>query len=314
VIGIDGGGTRTRAALVNAEGEVCGVARAGCGNFQAIGLEGLDSLLGRVLGDLETQGQQPEGLCLALAGAGRLHEQESIAALARRRQWARRICVVSDARAALEGAHGSGAGLIAIAGTGSMVLGKNGRGQLARAGGWGPVLGDEGSGYYLGVEGLRAVLRVRDGCGAKTLLTEMLRAQLDLGDWEQIVPRVYSGQLEREAIAALAPTVFAAARLGDQVAQALVAQAGAELGIRVKAVAHRLGLEEPVELVCVGGVFKEREALWPFLAGQGVRLKERQALLPPVLGAALLAWQQLDWPVEGELVQRLSRTCPEGLD
>src|ERR671936_219293 len=68
---------------------------------------------------------------------------------------AARIAVISDAEAALLGAHDGRAGVLVLAGTGSIVLGRDAGGPLARAGGLGPLIGDEGSAFWLGREWLR---------------------------------------------------------------------------------------------------------------------------------------------------------------
>src|SRR5919109_969673 len=77
-------------------------------------------------------------------------------ALARRlRGLAARVQVISDAEAALLGALDARPGALLLAGTGSIVLGRDARGRLVRAGGLGPLIGDEGSAFWLGREWLR---------------------------------------------------------------------------------------------------------------------------------------------------------------
>ena len=226
-IGVDGGGTHTRAVLVDREGVVRDMRTGGCGNYQRIGAAGLRALLDDLLPPL-LAGVAADGaaLCLALAGAGRPCEQQQIAMLLKERRWSGVVRVESDARAALMGAHAGAAGLIGIAGTGSIVLGQNQDGQLMRAGGWGPLLGDEGGGYYLGLRALRAVARQLDGAGPDTALVEALAEALDMADWSGLIPAVYGGSIDRERIAALGPLVTAAAERGDVVALDIVERAG----------------------------------------------------------------------------------------
>jgi glucosamine kinase len=319
VVGIDGGGTRTRAVLMDSTGRICSWALGGSGNFQAIGLSGLGHLLEELLAALEWKGGGDSlSLCMGLAGAGRVDEQEEIAGMVRARGWAGRVSVVSDARAALEGAHGGRPGLIAISGTGSIVLGKNRVGEERRAGGWGPLLGDEGSGYCIGLDGLRAVFRARDGWGEETQLTEDLRKELGIAHWDEAVRQVYSGAWGRDRIAALSPRIFAAVRDGDEVAREVIATAGTALGGKVGAVARRLDLRGAVDLACVGGVFaREAELLWPYMeaavSGGVESLSRCIPRLPPVLGATLLARLLAGYGVDEELVERLATDCPKGL-
>ncbi len=314
IVGIDGGGTHTRAVALGPQGRLAAVASAGCGNFQVLGLSGLEALFAQLRDALGVD-LPLGGLCLALAGAGRVAEQESVAALALARGWAAQVQVVSDARAALVGAHGNQPGLVVLAGTGSMVLGRNAEGVEARAGGWGPWLGDEGSGYYLGMEGIRAALRARDGWGPATVLEERLCLALGLGDWDQIVRRIYSGELGREGVAALGAEVVAAAQQGDSSAQAIAASGSEALGRQLAAVARKLGLEGGVAVSGVGGVFAARQLLWPAMAAAaeagGCQLHWRDPLLPPVLGAVLIAWEGAGLGPRAGAVETLVRLRPE---
>jgi len=320
VVGMDGGGTRTRAVLADSSGRFRGAATAGCGNYQIVGLDGVAEL---TIGLLSSLGLRPLGrrahpssqaglsLCVALAGAGRADEQEAIGERLRELGAATRSCVVSDARAALEGAHGGQPGIIVIAGTGSMVLGINHKGVQVRAGGWGHLLGDEGSGYRLVVEGLRAVLRARDGWGPATQLDEGLRAALDLSNWDQVIARAHGGDLDREHIAAAAPAVFAAARSGDQVATDMIRAGASSLGHQVGAVAGRLDMTDDVPVACIGGVFGEVEAMWPHLERAALQhvlsVRRTPPRLSPVLGALLLARRQGGAIVSEDLIVHLAQ-------
>ena len=322
---MDGGGTRTRAVLADTSGRVLASAMAGCGNYQMAGLDGVAALIMGLLSDLgvcarsgcpDGSGQAEVSLCAALAGAGRAPEQRAITDRLRELGAATRICVVSDARAALEGAHAGQPGIIVIAGTGSMVLGADHQGKQIRAGGWGHLLGDEGSGYRLVVEALRAVLRARDGWGPPTRLDEALRAALSLANWDQIIARVHGGDLDREHLAAAAAAVFATARSGDQVATEIIRSGAAGLGQQVGAVARRLDMAEEVPVACIGGVFGEIETLWPHLerAARNHVASVRRTVprLPPVLGALLIAWQQADLVVGEDLIAHLAEQTDEG--
>ena len=74
----------------------------------------------------------------------------------RLRRFARAVRVMPDAQAAALGALDGQPGVLVLSGTGSIVVGHDGRGRWARAGGFGPLLGDEGSGFWLGREWVRA--------------------------------------------------------------------------------------------------------------------------------------------------------------
>ena len=101
-----------------------------------------------------------------------------------------------------------------IAGTGSIAYGRDAEGRAARAGGWGYVLGDEGSGYWLGRQALRAVVRSSDGRGPATALTPRILAHYHVERADQLVREIYVGGTLPSAIAALAREVASRGRGG----------------------------------------------------------------------------------------------------
>jgi len=289
-VGIDAGGTRTRLVLGDAEGALLGAAEAGPGNYQVIGPEGLSQLIYELLEEVGP-GELPEVLCAGVAGAGRLSEQNQLRSALEQKGLARTIRVVTDGRAALEGAHRGGPGVVCSAGTGSIVIGRNAEGHEARAGGWGPILGDEGSAHSLVMQAIRSVLRAVDGAGPDTSLQADLLPALGLGDWDEIIQAIYGGDSTRDRIASACPVVFTAARNKDAVALQVVQKGFSYLGAQVGAVARRLHLASPVTVACMGGVFEELDLLQPSLvAGAGdIELKLTKPQFEARFGALLLA-------------------------
>ena len=129
-----------------------------------------------------------------------------------------RIEAHSDAHIAVEGAFSGRAGAIVIVGTGSGVYAKSESGNRLRAGGLGPRLGDPGSGEQIGRRALSAVSRAWEG-GERTIMSEMLAAELDLSNRDQIIKAVYDENLR---LSTLAPFVFEAAENGDEVANQIL--------------------------------------------------------------------------------------------
>jgi len=205
---------------------------------------------------------------LVVAARGVWTPAERRAAARRLRGVAARVEVISDAEAALLGAHDGRAGLLVLAGTGSIVVGRDKRGRLARAGGLGPLIGDEGSAFWLGREWLRRTP------GAATLART-------LGRGPDAVPR----------IAALAPRVLARARRGDRHARAVVTAGQAELAALALDVIRRLRLPRPVRVSWGGGLLANawyRAGVRRALARR-VRCRWRPPALDPALAAARLA-------------------------
>lgn len=317
LVGIDAGGTHTRAVLAHTDGDLVAHATGGPGNFQRLGAQSLAQLCADLVGQLLTgrsSATRPVALCAGVAGAGRPAEQAELAQRLTAAGLACQVQVVSDARAALEGAHGGGAGIVAIAGTGSIVIGRNRAGEVARAGGWGPVLGDEGSAHGLVLGGVRAVLRARDGWGPATALASTLQTALGLHDWDEVVGAVYGGRLGRDRLAAACPAVFEAARAGDPVATEILEDGARCLGQQAAAVARQLGLRGVVDVACNGGVFQELDYLWTPLhtaaAGARVALRQRTARLPALYGALLLAATTAGLAVPAAAVEEWEATAP----
>ena len=114
-------------------------------------------------------------------------------------------------------------GVLVLAGTGSLAYGVNRRGRKL-IGGWGYLLGDEGSGGWLGLEGLRAVVRAADGRGPATVLTDRLLHELGLSDARDLIPWLYRADSRTPAIARWRACARRC-RSGDAVARSLVARA-----------------------------------------------------------------------------------------
>jgi N-acetylglucosamine kinase-like BadF-type ATPase len=201
---------------------------------------------------------------LVVAARGVWTQGERRALRRRLRGVAARVEVISDAEAALLGALGGRPGLLVLAGTGSIVLGRDGRGRLARAGGLGPLLGDEGSAFWLGREWLRR-------------RPDAARRARALGRRSDAVAR----------IAALAPHVLARARRGDRRARAVAAAGQGHLAALAADVVRRLGLAPPIRISWSGGLLADD---W-FRAGlrRALARRVRCRWQPPEADAALAA-------------------------
>jgi glucosamine kinase len=254
--GIDGGGTKTTLALADDEGRE--IARR-------VGAAGLvdprhpaataDMLAALVRDALAGEGiaDKPAALCAGLAGVGNEHERRQVEAALAAAGVAERVRVTTDGEIAMDGALGGQAGVLIIAGTGSVAYGRGEDGRVERCGGWGMVVGDEGSAWSLGRNGLAAALRAADGRGAATALLPHFLQLLELDGPSGIPP--WAGRAEKAAVAALAVHVIEAAERGDAVALQVVEREARELACHAVALARRL---EPwsgtVPVVFHGGV------------------------------------------------------------
>lgn len=323
VIGIDGGGSRTRAWLAQLDGSVVGQGMAGGSNVYQLGIDvSTRMIVEAVLAawtDAGMPGKQPQGvsaLFAGIAGAGATPDQQKLAeALARTLSVPMARCQVDhDLRVAHAGALAGMPGVVLVAGTGSACYGRTVDRQSAKSGGWGPVLDDVGSGHWLGVQAMRAIVRAEDGRGRAVTFTDAVFTQLYVKSPRQMLDRLRDpspGGLDRPAIARLAPIVITAAASGDAVAEAIVEAGAQELALMVETVLSRLGLDvHPVGRVsCAGGLLENQEFYLERVDEAITRLVPAVHLerpgLPPVAGAVLLALELAGRPAGSAVVTRL---------
>jgi N-acetylglucosamine kinase-like BadF-type ATPase len=241
VLGLDGGATKTLAAVLDLSDHTLHLGHGGPSNLDSVGARATtEALLGAADEALRSAGIDEHELgaaVLAVAGT----DTDAIAAhlrAARSEAW----IVVNDVVAAWAAATGAGPGVAAISGTGSNVFGVGPHGRTWRAGGWGHLLGDEGSGYWLGVHAIRAALRDRDRSGPETGLGEAAMSFFDVPSLEALATRVYADPLTKSELAAFATETATLARAGDSVARRLYQRAAADLGEQIAAVVRETGL------------------------------------------------------------------------
>lgn len=259
VLGVDGGGTKTRAVVVDEEGKVLGEGIAGPSNPLRVGVSSAASAIReaieRACAAARVRRIDIVAAEIGLAGVKRADLRE------RMRETLKglgieTIEVVSDADIALFGATGGKPGLVLIAGTGAICCGRNARGKHVCAGGWGPLAGDEGGGAWIARRGVQAVAKAADGRGPKTAITEAACDYFNLTNPDDLSTTLYAPGVTNDRIAGFARSVIEAATAGDVVARAIVTEAGRELGEAASAVIRKLRMErESFQIGYVGGVF-----------------------------------------------------------
>jgi len=293
VIGVDGGGTRTRALIVDERGLELGRAEAAGAVATAKSPErSATAVVQAVRGAAERACVDLPAAVLwaGLSGAGHEKARVAVSALLERSGVAKRVVVGSDVRAAFEAAFPEGPGILLIAGTGSIAWARSPEGRIGRAGGWGQHLGDEGGGYAIGLGALRSVVRAEDGREPATLMRDEVFLALAVGDPTDLIP--WAAGASKAEVAGLVPSVVRAAARGDPAASELLDGAVRELVRHVAAILERLGpWPAPPPLFLWGGLIGEggplRERLVRELAPYDVELHPGQ--IDPAMGAAKLA-------------------------
>ena len=223
MVGVDGGGTKTEAVIMDANYRVIGDGRAGPSNPLRVGIAGAAAAVREAIEVLAPRRNSVATIWwraqIGLAGARRreLRERmrETLTPLG-----IGEIQVVTDADIALYGATDGAPGLVVIAGTGSICCGINARRKRFCAGGWGPIAGDEGGGAWLARRALRAVAYAFDGRGPKTALTDLACAYFHVTSPDDLTTAIYAPTITNERLAGFGRDVVDAAKAEDEVAAA----------------------------------------------------------------------------------------------
>ena len=238
-LGIDGGGSKTTFLLVDDYyNEICHV-QTGPSNHLSVGNDAAREAIAHGISQLT---EQPNIVCAGFAGAGR---PDSVAFYREVLQslvpGAQVIIIESDAFISSIGAIGIDLGVLLIAGTGSIVIGRDKDRSMFRVGGWGPYFGDEGSGFWIGREAVRAALRSLDS-QSPTGFTERVATGLGLKSISEVVGAWAGGQIGIPEIAGLFSDVvdFYPAEPSGQI----LTEAAAHLRSLVEIAAKRVGLPD----------------------------------------------------------------------
>ena len=256
-LGIDGGGSKTRCALGD-ETSVLATSMVGGSNVVPLGKararQAIHAAIGQACATANVSPSQIRQVCIGAAGAARPEIAAKIRAILAEVTPAA-VEVVGDMVIALEAAFGSGPGVIAIAGTGSIIWGRDAAGRTARAGGWGFAISDEGSGHWIGRRAVSAILNAHDE-DRPTLLTEMILRAWDLSTLDELVQKANSAP--PSDFPRLFPMVLRAAEQNDPVAHSLLVEAATHLSHLATMVIRRLAAHPPyVPVAMTGSVFRQ---------------------------------------------------------
>jgi glucosamine kinase len=237
-VGVDGGGTRTRAVAVDEGGSEAARVVGPPSLIDPLRPSRAADAVEETLRALSSEcgvALPCEAVWAGLAGAGHEASRDAVEADLRARGLAHAVGVGTDVDAALEDAFPDSPGVLLVSGTGSVAAGRAEDGEVRRVGGWGALLGDEGSGYAVGLAALRAAMRMIDG---RERATELLPGLLEWSgiDVAEELPAWVAAATKAE-VAALAAGVIAAADAGDPVAGHILAEAVDALVDHVRALA-----------------------------------------------------------------------------
>jgi glucosamine kinase len=261
VIGVDGGGTKTRVLLADDRGsEIISVEGTGSTVRPGQAEKSAVTIASLVREALESSGMshvRPRVLCAGVAGTGRDPERQALWQALIAQDVADDVVVHADASIALDDAFGEGAGILLIAGTGSVAFGRGPTGRFKRCGGWGAVIGDEGSGAWIGRRALSVVTASADGREPATALVGAVLTAAEVEEVDDLV--AWASSATPGTLATLAPAVASAADAGDLRANAILTLAVEELTLHVRALARELfGDERAAAPVALAGGLMDR--------------------------------------------------------
>ena len=237
-LGIDGGGSKTSFLLVDEYyNEICHV-HSGPSNLLSVGADAAKEAIAQGISLLT---EPPNIICAGFAGAGRPESVAFYKEVLQSLVPGSQIIIESDAFIASIGSIGVDPGILLIAGTGSIVIGRDKDRVMFRVGGWGPHFGDEGSGFWIGREAVRAALRSLD-MQATTDFTQQIAAALGLKNVSEVVGAWAAGNLGVPEIAGLFPMVVAA--YPSEPAKQILTEAAGHLRTLVEIASKRCGVAD----------------------------------------------------------------------
>jgi len=294
IVGLDGGGTKTRCVIADNSGRPVTEFSGGPSNFLSIGDEkaasNILSIIKSGLAKIDSSIEDVSVILAGVSGAGRKLHADRLrnSLLSKLPENFTHIFVESDGRVALEGALAGGTGAILIAGTGSVIYGKDSSGRIHRAGGFGRIIGDEGSGYSIGVKTLRLVSHMLDGREKAGEMLESFSTIFHINNADDLITLVHNPGFD---VASIAMFALRAADEGITQAKKILDAESDELIRQIYVMKEKTGLS-PLTLVLIGSLIENdnyySQLLIKKIKGiEGLETAERK--FSPEMGAVIMA-------------------------
>lgn len=313
-LGIDGGGTHSRAFLADESGRIIAKGAAGTSNPSHASDEQLRHEFQTLLNAAFSQAKAGPEQCVSafggIAGVTCASTAERIiSALKDSGLTEAKIGIDHDIRIALAGGLGGAPGIALIVGTGSSCYGRNSEGRTWQSGGWGSLIADEGSGHFLGHQAIVAAARMADGRLPASGFMDAVFSWLGIKDVAEILNRLYEVGIERHEIAAFAPQVIKFAEAGDAAAIDILDRGASELAFMVAA--NHTALPTSAEpAVAITGGLGTADTIYRGKIIAAIRAQVPSARIPdlfmsPTAGAVMLAFEQVEGRVRPEVLEAI---------
>jgi len=305
IIGVDGGGTKTTAALSNLKGKVLKIAKTGPSSPRNVGIKKAVENVAKAIEQVLKETSKEDQIMVTFIGLPALEEEfkfkkgEIKKELLKNKKILKikkgKVTINSDQIVAFRSGTNEKDGVVLIAGTGCVAHGWRAK-KEAHASGWG-WLADEGSGFWVGHKVFQAIFKDLDGREPKTLLTKLVFQRLKIKTKENLLLKVYSKDFS-EIVPLFSVFCDVASQKGDRVAKEIMREAGKELALAVKVVIKKLNFQKKkFPLVLVGSMFKSKIVLKQVqkeIKKLAPKVKFVQPRKEPVVGAVKLALENLE--------------------
>jgi len=303
VIGVDGGGTTTTAALADLKGKILNIGESGYSSPRNVGIEMTAANIAKGIGKVLPKDKKIKILS-TFTGLPAVEEEFKSKKDKIKKELLKykevspifqgKIIIGSDQIVAFCSGTEKKDGVLLIAGTGGVVHGWKGK-KEAKASGWG-WLADEGSAFWTGQKVIQAILKNIDGRGKKTLLTKLVFQKLKVKTIEELLFKVYSKNFKK-TIPSFSIFCDTASKGGDEIAKEIMLEAGKELALAGKTIIRKLNFQKiEFPLVLVGGMFKSKiplETVKKEIKKIAPKAEFIQPKEEPIVGAIKLAIEQV---------------------
>lgn len=267
-LGIDGGGSKTKAVLCDESLNIISSFTGKSINFNSVGFDTARENLIEIADAILDEKIKPDVVCIGCAALSSRADEKLTEKLCGGIFGCENIILDSDLFIALEAVEATGECAVAVCGTGSMAAGRMPDGTVIHTGGFGYLLGDEGSGYALSADAIRAVLRSGEKSGPETGLAQAAEKYFGTADEEKLIDFVYSDPVPVKEIAGFAPSVCECAGNGDRIAKWIIEKNAEAFAETVCALLRRMPCGTPLGLW--GGIMQNCEEFRSIFA-QAVR-------------------------------------------
>jgi N-acetylglucosamine kinase len=312
VVGLDAGGTKTAAVVMNDKGAVLGLGYGGSGNTNFIAL----SIANKSFADCIGNAAKMAGIKKLQASSvvvGTEPDPAPVAPVIARMAGTKKIVHRKEGECSLVGGLVEKTGLSLIDGTGSVGWGRNAKGETSMTSCWGP-LGDEGSAYDMARRGVNAAFWGWDGRGPKTILIDKLLQMFKQKDLRDVCTPLYTSENMRKDFASLSRMVAQAAEDGDKVAQRVMQECAAQVAWLLAACANNLKMGKMGYKVAMTGgmVANPQSRYYKLIRRELTKIHPKAILVPPrfepVVGAGLIALDIIGVGWDAELARTTEKT------